>query len=187
MAGNTILTPSDIYWVCTLPNFDGVFKFVGVISIFAAVISLIIFFVVRFGEDTEHCRMNCEASKSKMCKIGQFRWVIVWFCVAILGFTGASLIPTKNQLIAMYVIPYIVNSENVQKVPENFLLLINKKMEEVIFDLDEKGKKKTGDAADKKDAPQAQGAALSPDDQLRNAAIEAATKVVEEKMRGMKK
>lgn len=42
----------------------------------------------------------------------------------------AILVPTTKQLAAIYLIPKVVNNEQVQKIPENVLNLLNSKLNE---------------------------------------------------------
>lgn len=51
------------------------------------------------------------------------------------------MVPTSKEAAAIYLIPKIVNNEQVQKVPENALKLLNTKMEQWINDMGKEDKK----------------------------------------------
>ena len=61
--------------------------------------------------------------------------------VAISGLLVCVIIPSTKEAAVIYLLPKIANNEQVQKVPENFVKLLNTKMEAWIEDF-EKDKKK---------------------------------------------
>ncbi len=61
--------------------------------------------------------------------------------VAISGLLVCVIIPSTKEAAVIYLLPKIANNEQVQKVPENFVKLLNTKMEAWIADF-EKDKKK---------------------------------------------
>lgn len=61
--------------------------------------------------------------------------------VAISGLLVCVIIPSTKEAAVIYLLPKIANNEQVQKVPENFVNLLNTKMEAWIADF-EKDKKK---------------------------------------------
>lgn len=77
--------------------------------------------------------MNCAATLRKFAKIVS----ATCLCLIILKVA----VPTTNQFAVIYLLPKIANNEQVQKVPENFVNLLNTKMEAWIADF-EKDKKK---------------------------------------------
>ena len=61
--------------------------------------------------------------------------------VAISGLLFCVIIPSTKEAAVIYLLPKIANNEQVQKMPENFVKLLNTKMEAWIEDF-EKDKKK---------------------------------------------
>lgn len=61
--------------------------------------------------------------------------------VAISGLLVCVIIPSTKEAAVIYLLPKIANNEQVQKMPENFVKLLNTKMEAWIEDF-EKDKKK---------------------------------------------
>ena len=66
-------------------------------------------------------------SRTKKISISIF--VVVWL---IFGFK--SLMPTTRQMAIIYVVPKVANNKDVQKIPANILIFINKYLEESIGD-----------------------------------------------------
>ena len=54
----------------------------------------------------------------------------------------ATLVPSTKEFAAIYLIPKIANNEQVQKVPDNLLKLLNAKLEDWINDVGKKEQKK---------------------------------------------
>lgn len=56
------------------------------------------------------------------------KYLTIWLCVFFFG----MLIPNSKEIAAMYLLPKVVNNEEVQKPPTNALKLLNGKMEQWI-------------------------------------------------------
>lgn len=63
----------------------------------------------------------------------------IWF-MFIFFITLAMLTPTQKEAAAIYLVPKIVNNEQIQQLPNNAVNLLNKQLEEWIADFDIKDK-----------------------------------------------
>lgn len=59
---------------------------------------------------------------------GVLKWALVVFAVSAMG---CLLIPSKNTLIQMLVIPPIVNNEQIQELPVNVLNFVNDYLKQI--------------------------------------------------------
>ncbi len=77
---------------------------------------------------------------------GEWKKVKKWFFRGVVAFTVCLLVlmfvPTTKQAAAIYLLPKIVNNNQVQHIPENFAKLLNAKMEQWIRDTFEEKKDK---------------------------------------------
>jgi hypothetical protein len=105
-----------MYLITRASSINSVFECIGVISGVAVVVALAILFAVVGDPDASDLSWG-----KKIVKIG----VIVFLISSILS----CLVPTTPELAAIYLIPKIVNNEQCQKVPENALRFLNKKLE----------------------------------------------------------
>ena len=69
-------------------------------------------------------------------KIGKWvvRGVIAVVFAFVLTLFGKPFIPTTKEAAAIYLVPAIINNEQVQKVPTNAMKLLNKKLEQYLID-----------------------------------------------------
>lgn len=192
MTPNVILTASDIYWVLMLPGVFHALAWLGALVIIASV-ALTFYYACldcsgrgaflegKGGSDCDNCRKNKKWSKVlAIClfSLGSFLFVINFF------------VPTRNQLIAMYVIPPIVNNVGVQKMPDNLVILINKEMESLISGIEKKDaeKKKEDDGIfGKKKEVEKKEEKAALEDSMKQIAIDAATKAAIEAVNAVKK
>ena len=71
------------------------------------------------------------------------KWIKLSAMATLVSMLLLVFIPTTKEYAAIYLIPKIVNNEQVQKVPENALNLLNTKLQEWVNDtVDRKDKKK---------------------------------------------
>jgi hypothetical protein len=66
-----------------------------------------------------------------------YKLAVVVLIVSLLGF---AFIPSTKEAAAIYMIPKIVNNEQVQKLPDNAMKFLNGKFEEWINDMADKKK-----------------------------------------------
>lgn len=62
------------------------------------------------------------------------KWIFAGLIIAVISGLGLMFIPTTKEAAVIYLLPKIANNEQVQKVPENFVKLLNTKMEEWMKD-----------------------------------------------------
>ena len=74
-------------------------------------------------------------------KVRFIKWIKRSLALIAASVLIASIVPNTKEAAVIYLLPKIANNEQVQKVPENFVKLLNTKMEAWIADF-EKDKKK---------------------------------------------
>ena len=102
----TQITPSFIYWITRL---DGIKAFFGTVCVFSA-ISLIVFIISSIVtgayNDNEH-RIHLKGLKISLC---------IFLSTAL----STIFTPDTKHACAMYVIPKIINNEQIQEVGREF-------------------------------------------------------------------
>ena len=118
------MTWQMVYWITRLDA-------IRCVSIGVAIL-LAITVVVLFVMGVSFCGDRTSASEDKTIR-RQYRKVTVrcMFPLIFLLFLIA-FIPSTKEACAIYLIPKVVNNEEVQKVPNNALKLLNAKLEEWI-------------------------------------------------------
>lgn len=51
----------------------------------------------------------------------RFYWMVITWCISLMFFLGAMLVPTTQQMAAILVIPKVINNVRVQALPEKVL------------------------------------------------------------------
>jgi len=120
-----MITSWDIYWITRLDSIVFVCAAIAIIGVAVAC------FVWMMGMDD----WDGEAGKivKKIYKI-----IIVSVSTAL---TIGSFVPSTKDAVAIYMIPKIVNNEQIQKLPDNAIKFLNQKMEQWINDMTEIKKK----------------------------------------------
>jgi hypothetical protein len=98
---------------------------VSCVSIFLTITILSIFFGIVVGIDEyarEDSKWGLKFKKS----------IVMLFLIYFISFVGTVCIPTQKEIAAIYLIPKIVNNEQSQELPDNFLKLLNSKLKEYI-------------------------------------------------------
>jgi hypothetical protein len=111
-----MITSWDIYWITRLDSIQAFF----VVSVFIIGSALLAFLVLLFAEDCwdEHGGKY-------------FAGVAIFLCMLV----GGILTPSTKEFAAIYLIPKITSNEQVQKLPDNMMKLLNGKLEEWIEDI----------------------------------------------------
>lgn len=104
-------------------------------AIVMAAIGLLLFGIHYFFEDMWE---RDDDNKEKKKTVKTIKRLVA---VAISGLLVCVIIPSTKEAAVIYLLPKIANNEQVQKMPENFVKLLNTKMEAWIEDF-EKDKKK---------------------------------------------
>ena len=120
-----MITGWEIYWITRLDALCVFFFLSGVTFIVCA--PLVAIFLDDFFD----------AGRKKRAM-----GVAVSLVVGIAFLIVAVMTPTTNQAVAIYMIPKIVNNEQVQKLPDNAMKFLNGKFEEWINGMVEKKEKK---------------------------------------------
>jgi len=102
-----------VYWIT---RFDA-------INVFAIVS------VVLGGISGLFCFMHCSIEE-EMHNLG--RWLRIPITILLIGILLFLFIPSTKEACAIYLIPKIINNEQVQHVPEKALRLLNAKFDEWI-------------------------------------------------------
>ena len=102
----TEITPSFIYWITRLDQFDVLTGIVAVVSILSAIVFMLIILTIGLEQNT------------------YFRFVLKGFKISLFICIISTLIhvfiPTTKQACAMYVVPKIANNEKVQDIGKEF-------------------------------------------------------------------
>lgn len=126
-----MITSWEVYWLMRLDAVNGVCITIIALGGIALILPCIHYFVEDyFDEDDEH------AGKKRTKRL--IRSIVGAMCIS--GFI-ALFVPTTKEAAVIYLLPKIANNEQVQKIPENFVKVLNGKMEEWIAGFEKKEKK----------------------------------------------
>lgn len=108
-----------VYGLTVIGRLNEVCSIVCIVTLFAVIGVSIVFFLMKSGRDDDEAALCAKWNK---------RLVVVFLLCGMIYL----FVPTGKELAAIYLIPKIVNNEQVQQVPDNALKLLNLKMEEWI-------------------------------------------------------
>jgi len=115
----------DIYLISQLDTFVTWFRIFGIISMMVGV-PLIAAYVCEVILDSHIPTGEEEVLFLNKCrKIGKI--LIVISCIFI---TTSIFLPSSKTAVAMFVVPKIVNNEDIQEMPQNVFKLMNEKLKE---------------------------------------------------------
>lgn len=119
-----MITSWDIYWITRLDGLTGLFLAIAIILFTAAFI----------------CLPMGDVGKGEIFYYK--KWIIGLFCAGFIFYILYIFTPSTRSFAAIYLIPKIVNNEQIQKLPDNAATLLNAKMEQWIDDtmVSKKGK-----------------------------------------------
>jgi len=113
-----MITSSDIYWITRLDVFNNVAQFLCFVSLVLFVLGAITWWMYKEdGSDQESINMYAKSCKTLFAAF--LVTTLVW-----------SFIPTTKEFAVIYLAPKVINNEQVQKLPDNFVKLLNTKMEQ---------------------------------------------------------
>lgn len=125
-----------MYWFTRLDALNSLFVGISIPSIISLIIGSCFYVGISLVGKIEN--------DENLISVGnQIRSLLIYVIMPLLfiGALGSTLIPTTKEAAAIYLVPKIVNNEELQKIPDNFLKLINEKMESYFNDvLEEKSK-----------------------------------------------
>ena len=113
------MTWQMVYWITRLDALKIVLAVCAVACVVIGIVCLIGLMSSAIDEDGEKAKRWGKQSI----------WPIVLFLVFLLF---DAFLPSTKEACAIYLIPKVVNNEEVQKVPQNALKLLNAKLEEWI-------------------------------------------------------
>lgn len=130
-----MITSWDIYWITRMDSLNDFFSIFGIGSLvfFLALLSwsgpLAIDGVYDSNKREEYWRL--------------YRKSMIWGVSFGVIFTFLSLfIPTTKEVAAIYIIPKVANNEQVQKLPDNAMKLLNAKFDQWVDEATDKKSKK---------------------------------------------
>jgi hypothetical protein len=121
-----------MYWVTRLDHICDALTGLIVISIIAAVVSGIIGLVAAVADEDDYRKVKPHVLSVLKCAA----------IVVILAGTLRVAIPTSKEIAAIYLIPKMVNNEDMQQIPDNAAKLLNAKLKLWMDDTLEIEKKK---------------------------------------------
>ena len=128
-----MITSWDIYWITRL---DAIIGLLVVLIIIGMVVGILgnVWYVCWIKD---YCKKEEESIHWKRVKRIVIADVICILCFCL----GLCFIPSTKEFAAIYLIPKIANNEQVKKIPDNAMKLLNGKLEEWISDFGKKEKK----------------------------------------------
>ena len=112
-----------IYTIMMLDNFRDALKVVSLFSYVTASMCAIIMIVCHIEGTAEHS--GCRLVK---------KFLFGSLLVAVLVTPALVLVPSTKQAVLVYTVPKIVNNEQVQKMPENFIKYTNDWLEKQLHE-----------------------------------------------------
>lgn len=111
-----MITSWDIYWITRLDS----------INMFLILFGLFLPFTILFWMWTGDEKENDELYYRKS--------IFSTIAISIIFLSSACFLPSTKEAAAIYLIPKIVNNQQVQKIPDNAIKLLNVKLEQWIDD-----------------------------------------------------
>ena len=123
-----MVTGWDIYWLTRL---DNICIFLAVIWVLSFIVIIVSIFVGIFAlvEDNDEIKNGVKQVLRRFVPI------------AILLSIPAIFLPNTKEYAAIWLLPKVINNEQVQKIPEHALKLLNLKVEQWIADMTSDKKK----------------------------------------------
>ena len=119
-----------IYWLTRLDVINAICTVSGVLLGIGS-LSLIIFCIISASN-------SYDKDEYKMClRIRKWVFPLTFICIAI-----AVFVPSSKEFAAIYLIPKIVNNEQVQQIPDKGLSLLNSKLDQWLDDIRKEKEKK---------------------------------------------
>lgn len=122
-----------IYLITRLDTLSSMAEFFSIFGIIFFMILSIVYFILKVGEDFD--------TKNEVFKIFN-KTLKILIIVLTISLPLFILTPTTKEAAVIYLLPKIVNNEKIQKVPNNFLDLLNSKTEEWLEDITKKKENK---------------------------------------------
>lgn len=134
----------DMYLIVKLDDFHRILKFIcGFIGFLGLAMSVIVRVGIEFFKvDTDGgLGLNLTTVTELTNKVIKISTITLITCVTL-----TTALPTTKQLAAIYVVPNIVNNENIKQIPDKLLQLgnswIDKTIDSLMEDVDKEIKKR---------------------------------------------
>lgn len=136
-----MITSWQIYWITRL---DGLVTISVAASMLLsiAVVSLLTATIVTYVSSNDDNWSESYRTRNRKYFILWRKICLISVPFLIISVLSANMIPTTKEFAAIYMIPKIANNEQVQKVPDNALKLLNSKLEQWISETYKEHKKK---------------------------------------------
>lgn len=134
-----MITSWQVYWITRLDGFIGLLIFFSIVSFIIVAVSCIVA-MIKYSESQDRDWCNSHRENSNRLFLLWKKVTLISLPIFIISTLLINLIPSTKELAAIYLIPKIVNNEQVQKIPDNALKLLNGKLEQWIKDMGEKKK-----------------------------------------------
>lgn len=126
-----MITSWDIYWITRMDSLNDFFSIFG--------IGALVFFLGLLSWIGPMIMDGIYNSDKKERYWSLYKKSMIWGVSVGVLFTFISLfIPTTKEVAAIYIIPKIVNNEQVQKMPDNAMKLLNAKFDQWIDEATDK-------------------------------------------------
>jgi len=120
-----MITSWDIYWITRLDAIQGLCVAVVIVGVILLLLSPIY-----------HTSIGCSTGRMKTF----WMWVKIAVIATVFASLVGTLLPSSKEFAAIYLIPKIANNEQVQKIPDNALKLLNGNMEQWLSEMTTKKK-----------------------------------------------
>jgi len=123
----------DVYWFTRLEEIKSLLSFNGEPEF---VSSFIVCVVILGGCALLSTNDNSEIDSTKLINMLKkfIKPFVLYLCIRVILIFCAVLIPTQKEMAAIIMLPAVINNEELQKVPDNVLKLLNAKLEEWLED-----------------------------------------------------
>lgn len=140
-----MLTSWDLYWITRLDKIVILLTIVATFTAAAAVVFMITGLIYS-TDNTNQKYKDYDGPDHSYKEWGQQYWLGLkllryskpGIVIAILLWAIVAVVPTTKEMFAIKFVPFIVNNEKVQAIPENAARLINEQLKAWIKDLDVK-------------------------------------------------
>jgi hypothetical protein len=120
------MTWQDVYWLTRLDAIKGIFTAIGILSIIASMVFLVVGACIRDSWSIDDERIAYEKKTS-------MKWIMRAIPSGIAAFIFISmsvLCPTTKEAAVIYILPKVVNNEQVQNIPAKGLKILEAKFDE---------------------------------------------------------
>ena len=118
----------DVYWFTRIEEIKGLLLFEGDAVAAITVMGLLLYGGISALLSSDGS--NIDTATFKLYVKKAIKPLCLWLSVATLSTILSTFIPTQKEMAAIIMLPAIVNNEELQKVPDNLLKLLNVRLAE---------------------------------------------------------